>query len=191
MSSPLLVSFCVVSQDGCDYYAAMKETFTVPLSHPLQKSEQLRWKHDGSVLFDRTPKKLLEGKAGDVYENGSLKLTNVDKSKEGTYTPEVYLNGMRRENVKSVRLCVLGRYIPLFIQVYLDVMCCASLLYLDIIHVVNIPTIFKGTICKMLIGRAGHRPKVSPALIPGRQIPTFGHVPFFGVCGRHIEPPPF
>lgn len=154
----------------------------MPLSHPLQKSEQLRWRHDGSVIFDRKPNKLVEGKAGDIYENGSLKLTNVDKSKAGTYTPEVYLDGSRIEKVKSVRLCVLGRYILLFIQAYL-----VTKVH---VHVVNIPTIFKGTSCKMLIGRAGHRPKVSPALIPGRQIPTFGHVPFLASAADTLRPPP-
>lgn len=60
---------------------------------------------------------MLTGKEGDVYQNGSLKLTKVDKAKGGTYTPEVYLDGKRTENIKSLRLCVQGRYIPLFIQV--------------------------------------------------------------------------
>lgn len=89
----------------------------MPLNHQLKGTEQLRWKLNGSVIFDRRDNKMLSGNKGDVDENGSLKLTKVDKTKWGTYTPEVYLDGRSMKNLKSILLCVQGRYIPLFIPV--------------------------------------------------------------------------
>lgn len=65
--------------------------------------------HEKKVIFDRRETKVLNGKPDDVYQNGSLKLTNVDKSKAGTYTPSVYDDGEARGNLKAIVLCVMGR----------------------------------------------------------------------------------
>lgn len=105
-----VLSFCSIdSQDSCDLYAATTQDFTVPLSHSLQSSERLRWKHNGVVIFDRKPNEAPTVNVVDVHTNGSLKLTKLDKSKAGKYTPIVYDGGKAKANLKTIYLCVLGR----------------------------------------------------------------------------------
>ncbi|KAM3584832.1 uncharacterized protein V6R79_000403 [Siganus canaliculatus] len=106
----LLCCSALASTDKCDLHAAVKDEIAVPLNYALTGSEHLRWMHGSSVIFDRRGTKLTEGQKDDVYQNGSLKLTNVDKSKVGTYTPEVYdKDGVKIQNFKSFRLCLLDR----------------------------------------------------------------------------------
>ncbi|XP_077423324.1 uncharacterized protein LOC144053112 isoform X2 [Vanacampus margaritifer] len=96
------------SQDGCDAYGAVGGNFSVPLDHKLQKVETLRWTHNKTKIFHRKPDKLIKGKQDDVYENGSLKLTNLKRSSEGTYFPEVHdTKGKSMLNGKRLYLCVL------------------------------------------------------------------------------------
>ncbi|XP_041822463.1 uncharacterized protein LOC121627579 [Chelmon rostratus] len=114
-TAALLLLCCSVfaskgSKDGCDFSAATNDNFTVPLHHALQSTEHLRWAHDQSIIFDRRPNKLVRGKEDDIFKNGSLKLTNLDKSKAGRYTPEVFTaDGKAIVNLKSTRLCVFER----------------------------------------------------------------------------------
>ncbi|XP_077370157.1 uncharacterized protein LOC144014299 [Festucalex cinctus] len=96
------------SQNACDDNGAVGGNVTVPLYHQLKKSERLRWTHNKTMIFNRKPDKLVTGKQGDVYENGSLKLTNLKRSSEGAYKPEVHdINGKSVVDVKSRYLCVL------------------------------------------------------------------------------------
>lgn len=96
-------------QDRCDYHVATNDNFNVPLNYLPKPEEQLRWMHKGSVIFDRKGAKLVKGNKDDVYQNGSLKLTNLDKNKAGIYTPEIYDKGKPQGDVKSVAVCVQGR----------------------------------------------------------------------------------
>lgn len=52
---------------------------------------------------------MLTGKADDVYQNGSLRLRNVDESKAGKYTPSVYEEGQSKGTLRSTQVCVMGR----------------------------------------------------------------------------------
>lgn len=81
----------------------------MPLSHSLQSSEHLRWKHNNDVIYERKPNKAPTVNVADVHTNGSLKLTKLDKSKAGKYTPFVYDDGKAKANLKTIYLCVLGR----------------------------------------------------------------------------------
>ncbi|XP_076579925.1 T-cell surface antigen CD2-like isoform X2 [Chaetodon auriga] len=98
------------SQASCDYSVAMNDDFTVPLHNAPQNLNQLRWTHESTLIFYRRSDMILQGNAKDVLSNGSLRLTNLDKSKAGKYTPEVYTeNGKAVPNLKSVTLCVFDR----------------------------------------------------------------------------------
>lgn len=97
------------SQDGCDAYAPVGGRFAVPLYHKLEKSENLRWRHNKTKIFDQRPDRLVTGKQDDVFPNGSLKLTNLKRSSEGIYVPEVYdIKGKLVIDPRSLYLCLLG-----------------------------------------------------------------------------------
>ncbi len=70
---------------------------------------RLKWKRNNEVIFDRNKLKVFSGKEDDVTGDGSLKLKQVGKAAEGTYTPEVYDGGKAEQNLKSIKLCVIGR----------------------------------------------------------------------------------
>ncbi|XP_027147410.1 uncharacterized protein LOC104931475 isoform X2 [Larimichthys crocea] len=96
------------STDSCSHYATTNEDFIVPLNHELQKSERLSWKHDASKIYDSIRDRAMKRK--DIFANGSLKLTKVNKSSEGLYTPEVFtLNGEAVPKLQTIHLCVLDR----------------------------------------------------------------------------------
>ncbi|XP_051912928.1 T-cell surface antigen CD2-like [Hippocampus zosterae] len=109
--SVLLLCCCLTSadsQDGCDAYAPVGGRFAVPLHHKLQKSENLRWRHNKTKIFDQRPDRMVIGKRDDVFQNGSLKLTNLARSSEGIYVPEVYdEKGKHVIGPRSLYLCVL------------------------------------------------------------------------------------
>lgn len=88
---------------------ATKRDFAVPLKFKLNDSLQLRWRHGHETIFDRKGTEVLVGKADDVYQNGSLRLRNVDRSKAGKYTPLVYHRGSAVGPQKAIELCVIGR----------------------------------------------------------------------------------
>lgn len=112
----MLDSFPPLFQDSqCDYYVATKQDFAVPLESKLNNSLQLRWRHGQDTIFDRKGTEMLVGKADDVYQNGSLRLRNVDTSKAGKYTPLVYYRGTAVGSQKAIKLCVIGR-----LQICLD-----------------------------------------------------------------------
>lgn len=107
----LLVFFPVFPDSkDCDYHAAKKQDFTLPLNYVLKKTDQLRWFHESKVIFDRKADKMITGKPDDVHQNGSLRLRNVDESKAGTYTPTVYDDGQETGKQKAMVLCVMGRF---------------------------------------------------------------------------------
>lgn len=109
----LHLSFCSTdSQASCDQYAATGGDLTLILNHTLGNLEKLKWKHNDVTVFYRQPiNKYLTGTKEDVSENGSLKLKSLSKNKTGIYTPEVHgQNGQAIQNLKSIQLCILGRY---------------------------------------------------------------------------------
>lgn len=106
----LLLCCSVVSStdvtDSC-VFAKTGSTFVVPLNVTLQPSSDLRWKFNDVKIFHRNPTRLIKGNGNDVDGSGSLRLTNVQKSSTGTYTPEVFDdNGHSAPNLRSVRVCV-------------------------------------------------------------------------------------
>ncbi|XP_056884795.1 T-cell surface antigen CD2-like [Takifugu flavidus] len=105
----LLLTSIVTTTDSqdCNYHAAKKQDVTLPLTHVLKESDQLRWLHESIVIFDRRGKAMVTGNPDDVDQNGSLRLRNVDQSKAGTYTPTVYDDGQRIGNLKPMVLCVM------------------------------------------------------------------------------------
>lgn len=107
---PLFSSLCFTDSRDCDYYAAKKQDFTLPLHYALKESEQLRWIHGNNVIFDRRQNLLLIGKADDVSLNGSLKLRNVNESKAGKYSPTVYDDGQEKSKLNPIFLCVMGKF---------------------------------------------------------------------------------
>nr|XP_046237939.1 T-cell surface antigen CD2-like isoform X2 [Scatophagus argus] len=99
--------FAPADSTGCDMYGAAKANVTVPLPYNLKKSDHLRWRHDNSIILDQRPNKFVKGSLSDITENGSLILKNLDQSKEGTYTPEIYEDGKSKGNMGSIKLCIL------------------------------------------------------------------------------------
>lgn len=99
-------------QSSCNAYAAKGETYVVVLGHQLQKSDILKWKHRNKVIVERKSNfKFSLGSEDDIYQNGSLKLRNVNANHSGNYEPVVFTeHGVRIPNLKSVDLCVLGKY---------------------------------------------------------------------------------
>lgn len=98
------------SQDGCDEYAETGTNFTVPLKHTLKESENLRWFHNTTIIFNSKLDKGGKGKDFFVESTGSLKLTKLTKDKSGLYTPMVYdEDGTYVEDLPSLSLCILGR----------------------------------------------------------------------------------
>ncbi|XP_054628019.1 uncharacterized protein LOC129179162 [Dunckerocampus dactyliophorus] len=97
------------SKDDCDAYGAIGGSFTVPLHHQLQTSENLRWRHNKTKIFDqRRNGEISTGKPDDIHENGSLKLVNMRRSSSGAYMPEVYgTSGRSMTAQKSLFLCLL------------------------------------------------------------------------------------
>lgn len=97
------------SQGQCDKYVAEGDSFVIPVNHPL--SDRLQWTHDSRVIFYRTKDTYRAGKAGDVEKDGSLKLTNLLLNQTGLYTPEIFNQetGKSAKDLKSLRLCVIGR----------------------------------------------------------------------------------
>lgn len=92
----------------------MGDNFTVLLDFQLTNSHILKWKRDNDIIFGQKPKnkgvEVYTGQATDIFQNGSLKLTQLNKDSKGTYTPEVFdSNGNSVKQFKSTTLCVLGR----------------------------------------------------------------------------------
>uniref|UniRef100_A0AAZ1WVU2 Ig-like domain-containing protein n=1 Tax=Oreochromis aureus TaxID=47969 RepID=A0AAZ1WVU2_OREAU len=98
------------SQADCDVYAATGSSFTVPLTHVLKDSDNLRWFQDENLIFYRRQKQVITGKNYDVDSTGSLKLTQLTKNKSGRYSPQIHrADGTSAGDLPSVRLCVLDR----------------------------------------------------------------------------------
>lgn len=92
------------SQSVCNYTAATGSSFTVLLEHVLKDNQKLKWRLNKDIIFR------LSAVDKNFGSNGSLKLTNLNKTNEGTYTPEVHdANGRSLGPFKSTTLCVLGR----------------------------------------------------------------------------------
>ncbi|XP_039998214.1 T-cell surface antigen CD2-like [Xiphias gladius] len=110
------IIFSADAQDECSYVKT-GDNFVVPLSHQLTQTEKLRWTLDGALILDRKPvksgqsmtsHKFVKGSQKDIYQNGSLKLTNVKKERAGKYKPEIFReDGMSVQNLKVTQLCVL------------------------------------------------------------------------------------
>ncbi|XP_037618497.1 T-cell surface antigen CD2-like isoform X2 [Sebastes umbrosus] len=113
----LLLCFSAISstdsQVACDRYAAIGDNITLPLSYKLDESDKLRWMHNDVVILNRRGT-LKIGGSKDVYENGSLKLTNLMKDESGLYKPEVNAGseGLYIKGLENIHLCVLAR-VPL------------------------------------------------------------------------------
>ncbi|XP_042260599.1 T-cell surface antigen CD2-like isoform X2 [Thunnus maccoyii] len=98
------------SQDGCNIYAAEDQNVIVPLDYNLQNSDTLKWRFNENAIYHRKKKTIvIKAPAGvEVYENGSLKLTNLKKNNAGTYTPDVHKDdGKSVKELKPINLCIL------------------------------------------------------------------------------------
>uniref|UniRef100_A0A3Q2X805 T-lymphocyte surface antigen Ly-9-like n=1 Tax=Haplochromis burtoni TaxID=8153 RepID=A0A3Q2X805_HAPBU len=99
------------SQDGCDEYAATGSSFTVPLKHKLQESENLRWFHNTTIIFNsKLDKRTKRNTRKDFFvdSTGSLKLTKLMKDNSGQYAPIVHdEEGRNVAHLLSLSLCVL------------------------------------------------------------------------------------
>lgn len=102
-------SFCSKDSQDCDRSAAIGDNITLPLSHKLDKLDKLRWMHDKDIILYLRENVKISG-SKDVYENGSLKLTNLMKDESGIYKPEVNAGseGTEIKGLKTIHLCVLG-----------------------------------------------------------------------------------
>ncbi|XP_074483002.1 T-cell surface antigen CD2-like isoform X1 [Sebastes fasciatus] len=103
-------SFCSKDSQDCDRSAAIGDNITLPLSHKLDKLDKLRWMHDKDIILYLRENVKISG-SKDVYENGSLKLTNLMKDESGIYKPEVNAGseGTEIKGLKTIHLCVLDR----------------------------------------------------------------------------------
>ncbi|XP_061745450.1 T-cell surface antigen CD2-like isoform X2 [Nerophis ophidion] len=104
----LLLGNCIPtssdSKDACDAYASIGANFTVPLHPPLQKSQNMKWYLNKTLIFNR---KMATGKL-NIYNNGSLKLTNLKRNSTGLYVPKMYdTNGKFMGDLRGLFLCVL------------------------------------------------------------------------------------
>ncbi|XP_034406122.1 T-cell surface antigen CD2-like isoform X2 [Cyclopterus lumpus] len=97
------------SKETCDLYAATGADFTVPVVAAVHRMDTLIWKHDGELIFSRRKEStFLKGRKEDVSEDGSLKLTNVQKSHEGSYVSEVFdTDGKKKGPFEAKHLCVM------------------------------------------------------------------------------------
>ncbi|XP_014866211.1 PREDICTED: uncharacterized protein LOC106932167 isoform X2 [Poecilia mexicana] len=102
----LLCSSTVASQ-ACDQFAAVGGNFTVPLGHRLRLPDILKWKLNGSVIFYRRTMRMVVGTNDDINQDGSLKLTNLQKDQAGLYTSEVLDRSGRLQTTRDTNLCVL------------------------------------------------------------------------------------
>ncbi|XP_042260611.1 T-cell surface antigen CD2-like [Thunnus maccoyii] len=101
------------SLDGCDIYAAEGPNFTVQLDYNLQNSDTLKWRFNENAIYHRKRKTIvIKAPAGvEVYENGSLKLTNLKKNNAGTYTPDVHnSDGKSAKEFNPIHLCILDSF---------------------------------------------------------------------------------
>ncbi|XP_044043680.1 T-cell surface antigen CD2-like isoform X2 [Siniperca chuatsi] len=105
----LCCSFASTDSKDCDYNAATGGNYTVILAHKLTSSNRLKWMRDSKVIVHRRQNNVfVEGTKENIYENGSLKLTNLQKSDAGKYYPEVHdSDGKQIPNLKGTRLCIL------------------------------------------------------------------------------------
>uniref|UniRef100_A0A8C4IV80 Ig-like domain-containing protein n=1 Tax=Dicentrarchus labrax TaxID=13489 RepID=A0A8C4IV80_DICLA len=105
-----LLLFCSLfasadSQDQCDINVATNGNITVPLNHQLKPSERLIWTQGNTVILTRREN---TKNPTNLYENGSLKLTNVKKSDGGLYKPGVFIGGQAiQKELKSILLCII------------------------------------------------------------------------------------
>ncbi|KAM9766540.1 T-cell surface antigen CD2-like isoform 2-T2 [Menidia menidia] len=91
--------------DACDMYAPKHSEFAVNLEHPLGDSDKLTWKLGTSLIYRRGT----NDKKKEVYNNGSIKLTNVKESDQGEYSYEIFDVNGKVQGKKTIRLCVMDR----------------------------------------------------------------------------------
>ncbi|MED6265238.1 hypothetical protein CHARACLAT_023312 [Characodon lateralis] len=101
----LVCCFAVVSK-GCDQFAAVGQSFNVPLGYELKPTDALKWKFEDEIIFHKKQAKVLVKKS-DINANGSLKLTNLKKDQAGVYIPEVFDKDGKSQTMKRTNLCVL------------------------------------------------------------------------------------
>ncbi|XP_067439839.1 T-cell surface antigen CD2-like isoform X2 [Thunnus thynnus] len=101
------------SLDGCNIYAAEGQNVTVPLEYNLQELDALKWKRNDAIIFYRRGKTIVTKAAAgvEVYQNGSLKLTNLKKNNTGRYTPDVHnSDGKSAKEINPINLCILDSF---------------------------------------------------------------------------------
>ncbi|MED6252301.1 hypothetical protein ATANTOWER_009889 [Ataeniobius toweri] len=101
----LVCCFAVVSK-GCDQFAAVGQSFNVPLGYKLKPTDALKWKFKDKIIFHKKQENMLVKKS-DVNADGSLELTNLKKDQAGVYTPEVFDKDGKSQTTKRTNLCVL------------------------------------------------------------------------------------
>ncbi|MEQ2263337.1 hypothetical protein XENORESO_006280, partial [Xenotaenia resolanae] len=90
----------------CDQFAAVGQSFNVPLGYELKPTDSLKWKFKDKTIFHKKQEKVLVKKS-DVNADGSLKLINLKKDQAGVYIPEVFDQSGKSQNMKRTNLCVL------------------------------------------------------------------------------------
>ncbi|XP_054881009.1 uncharacterized protein LOC129355448 [Poeciliopsis prolifica] len=102
----LLCCSAVASQD-CDQFAAVGGNFIVPLGYQVKPPDTLRWTLNGSLIFYKRSVMLITGNNDDINQDGSLKLTNLQKDQAGLYSAEVFDRSGRPQATRKTNLCVL------------------------------------------------------------------------------------
>ena len=102
------LSFQSKASAKCDFYGETGKT----VSLTLQTSEKLtrfQWSRGTNIIFRKRGDQILQGKAGDIDDKGSLILTALKKENEGSYEYEISKEDGRSAQSKEIYLCVLGK----------------------------------------------------------------------------------
>ncbi|XP_014891903.1 uncharacterized protein LOC106949877 [Poecilia latipinna] len=92
---------------GCDRFAAVGGSFIVPLGYRLKPTDTLKWKLNGSIIFNKKPGRISVGTESDINADGSLKLVNLRENQAGLYTSDVFDENGKLQTLKSTNLCLL------------------------------------------------------------------------------------
>ncbi|KAM7375030.1 hypothetical protein PAMA_014220 [Pampus argenteus] len=105
----LLLCFGLASADSkkCDISATEGQTIAVPLNYKV--TSIFKWIHNDKTVFRRTTARIIHGDANDIFQNGSLKLINLDKKKSGKYSVEVYDGSGEKAFSETINVCLLDK----------------------------------------------------------------------------------